>query len=139
MTTNTGAPADGAFAVRLPFDREAARTARRLVDALLEIYPVAPEQRQDAALVVHELIINAIVHGAPVPVDEIEFAGHVESGHLVVSVHDGGHDGRVAAKPPSMDAPNGRGLAIVEAICASWSVDRSEGTLVQARMAISGR
>ena len=75
-----------------------------------------------------------MVHGAPTPSDEIEFTGSVEAGHLVVTGLDGGHDGRVAAKPPSMDAPNGRGLAIVDAICASWSVDRSAGTVVRARM-----
>jgi serine/threonine-protein kinase RsbW len=134
--TSRTPPHDGAFSVRLPFDREAARTARDLVDALLAHYVVAAELRQDAALVVHELVVNAVVHGAPVPVDQIELTGCVEAGHLVVTVLDGGHDGRVAAKPPSMEAPNGRGLAIVEAICSSWSVDRSQGTLVQARLAM---
>jgi serine/threonine-protein kinase RsbW len=137
MTTTQGAPADGGFTVRLPFDREAARTARELVDALLAQQQVRAEMRQDAALVVHELVINAVIHGAPVPDDGIEFAGRVDdSGALEVTVLDGGHSGAVAAKPPTADSPNGRGLAIVEALCASWTVDRSAGTRVSARLSV---
>jgi serine/threonine-protein kinase RsbW len=136
MTTTQGAPADGGFAVRLPFRREAARTARDLVDTLLSELQARAELRQDAALVVHELVINAVLHGAPVPEVGIEFAGRVDAGDLVIVVVDGGHAGLVAAKPPSTDAPNGRGLAIVEALCVSWSVDRSTGTRVTARMSI---
>jgi anti-sigma regulatory factor (Ser/Thr protein kinase) len=136
MTTRTEASED-AFTVRLPFERDAARTARDLVDDLLVRHSAAPEMRQDAALVVHELVINAVIHGAPVRDDDgIELSGRVEDSHLHLSVLDGGHDGRVAAKPPSLDAPNGRGLAIVEAICASWNVDRSTGTLVSATLSL---
>jgi serine/threonine-protein kinase RsbW len=136
--SDDAAVADGAFSVQLPFDRGSARTARQLVDALLAQHAAAADMRQDAALVVHELVVNAVLHGAPVPHDGIELAGRVVLGHLEVTVRDGGHAGRVAPRPPSIDAPNGRGLAIVEAICASWTVDRSDagGTLVSARLVI---
>lgn len=137
MTISDDAPRSGDFSVRLPFDRGSARTARQLVDALLSSRGVGPEQRQDAALVMHELVINAVIHGRPDPQDDrIGVRGRVVDGQLVLTVIDCGQTGRIVVRPPSSDAPNGRGLAIVAALSASWTVDRSDGTQVSARLPI---
>lgn len=126
----------GDYVVRLPFESGAARVARDLVDRLLETHRVSDETRQDAALVVHELVVNALLHGRPDDEHHIEFSTWVSGGQLVISVLDQGHTGRVAVKPPSQEAPNGRGLAIVEALSASWTVDRTAGTRVSAHLPI---
>lgn len=129
-------PPAGDHAVRLPFESGAARVARDLVNDLLDAHGVTDELRQDAALVVHELVVNAILHGRPDEQQRIEFSTWVDAGQLVISVLDQGHGGRVAVKPPSQDAPNGRGLAIVEALSASWTVDRTHGTRVSAHLVL---
>jgi hypothetical protein len=49
----------------------------------------------------------------------------VEADHLVVVVTDGGLDGRVAPA---------RGLALVDALSRTWSVDRADGTVVRAEV-----
>jgi len=132
----TGAPRSGDHVVRLPFASGAARAARDLVNRLLDGHGVSEELRQDAALIVHELVVNAVLHGRPDDEEQIEFATWVEAGELVISVHDSGETGRVQVKPPSQEAPNGRGLAIVDALSSHWSVDRSDGTRVSAHLDI---
>lgn len=132
----TGAPLGGDHVVRLPFASGAARAARDLVNRLLDAHSVSEDLRQDAALIVHELVVNAVLHGSPDEEEQIEFATWVADGELVISVHDSGETGQVAVKPPSQDAPNGRGLAIVDALSTRWSVDRTDGTRVSAHLGI---
>ena len=134
MATSDVPPRHGGITVHLPFEQDAARTARELVDRLLADLSVGDEPRQDAALVVHELVINAVRHGKPDPQGRIEFSGSVVGGRLVVAVLDCGVHGRVAIRPPNQDSPSGRGLAIIAALSDSWSVDRSEGTRVSATL-----
>ena len=129
-------PPAGDHAVRLPFESGAARMARDLVNHLLDEHEVSGELRQDAALIVHELVVNAILHGRPDAQQRIEFSTWVDAGQLVISVLDAGHGGHVRVKPPSQDAPNGRGLAIVEALSTTWSVDRTHGTRVSAHLVL---
>ena len=69
------------MSVRLPYDPRAARTARRLVDELLVAHGADEELRQDAALVVHELVMNSVIHGKPGPDGDIELAWQVVGTH----------------------------------------------------------
>jgi serine/threonine-protein kinase RsbW len=124
------------MSVRLPYDPRAARTARRLVDELLVAHGADQELRQDAALVVHELVMNSVVHGQPDQDGEIELAWRLMDTQLEISVLDGGSGGTVEVRHPDDEAPNGRGLAIVAALSAAWWVDRSTGTRVTARLAL---
>jgi serine/threonine-protein kinase RsbW len=124
------APAE--FAVALPFAPEAARVARSLVGRLLTEHRCDDRLVEDGRLVVHELVMNGVRHGEPDARAQIAVACRVLAAHVVISVLDQGLRGTVAARPPSGEAIDGRGLAIVDALCEQWSVDRSRGTRVEA-------
>jgi serine/threonine-protein kinase RsbW len=134
MTTPSGSD-PCSFTAQLPFDTRAAAHARGLVRDLLSSQ-VAPGSQviADAALVLDELVSNAVKHGASDRKGKIEVAGKVEGDALVLSVLDEGSEGTVAAIPFSDDAAHGRGLSIVDALSTTWRVDRSRGTRVTALM-----
>jgi anti-sigma regulatory factor (Ser/Thr protein kinase) len=88
----------------------------------------------DATLVVHELVVNGLVHGEPDEHDRIEVSGRIADGELVISVRDEGTRGTVAAQPFTDDRTHGRGLSMVGMLSSSWTVDRSAGTRVSARL-----
>ena len=60
------------------------------MDDLLSACGATDDVRQDASLVVHELVINAVVHGRPDAQDQIQFAARVVGGQLLVTVFDQG-------------------------------------------------
>ena len=124
------------FVVRLPYRESAARAARQHVEDLLAQVVHRPGRDADAALVIHELVVNALDHGEPDERHELEVSGRVDDGHLEVSVKDHGDQGLVIAWPFSPDRPRGRGLAMVAALSSSWTVDRSSGTRVTATLAL---
>jgi serine/threonine-protein kinase RsbW len=134
MTTSADAAAHGSsFAVRLPAHLDSARTARRLLDELLDDR-VPKLLVQDAELVLHELVINGVTHGRPDADGLIGVACTLAEHHLDLAVRDAGAGGTIAPRPWSDDQPSGRGLVMVAAICESWRVDRSHGTEVTARL-----
>jgi anti-sigma regulatory factor (Ser/Thr protein kinase) len=81
----------------------------------------------DAALVVSELLSNAIRHAAPLPGSKVRVAWTVNNEALRVAVSDagGGPVPRVTHASPA--APGGRGLGIVETLSSRWGVLRDEG------------
>jgi serine/threonine-protein kinase RsbW len=109
-----------------------AQVGRRVVEALLAGHDVASGLVRDAGLVVHELVVNAVRHGAPGPEGTVELWCVVETGSVEVSVVDGGAEGDVEVLAPDDERPTGRGLVMVEGLSRSWSVDRSTGTRVTA-------
>jgi anti-sigma regulatory factor (Ser/Thr protein kinase) len=80
----------------------------------------------DAALVLSELVGNAIRHGAPLPTGGIRVSWTVGAEMIRVEVADGGrgplrHEATVPlAAGGSADAERGRGLAIVSRLTSSW-------------------
>jgi len=132
VVTSGGAPDGLVLHLRLDHDPRAGGVARAAVRELLDGQRTSNEVRQDAALVVYELINNAVTHGAPEADGRISFSCEVVEETLVVIVSDGGSGGRVAVGDLDQEAAHGRGLAIVEALSTSWSVDRTEGTIVRA-------
>jgi anti-sigma regulatory factor (Ser/Thr protein kinase) len=125
MTSNS-------FSVDLPYDATATASARQLVAELLTRFESSEELIGDATLVVHELMVNGLTHGAPDEQDRIQVSGRLADGELVISVRDNGRRGAVAARPFSAHRVHGRGLAMVAALSESWSVERSGGTRVSA-------
>ena len=118
--------------MRLRHDPSAGMLARAAVRDLLAGYQTTDELRHDAALVVYELIANAVTHGLPEPDGKISLTCEVSGDELIVVVTDGGFEGEVAVGDLDTEVGRGRGLAIVDALASSWSVDRSDGTLVRA-------
>jgi anti-sigma regulatory factor (Ser/Thr protein kinase) len=80
--------------------------------------------REDALLVVSELVTNAVRHGSP----EVELCLCLLPDRVRIAVYDGGDALPVVPSAnPSIDRPTGRGLLIVAATASDWGVTRSEG------------
>lgn len=135
MASGDATPRD-AFAVQLPADLESGRVARDLLGDLLTRSGTPDRVVRDAQLVLHELVVNGVRHGRGDERGEIGVHCAVDSRHIELTVHDAGDLGEVALRPPTEDLEFGRGLAIVDALCESWVVDRTRGTRVSARIAL---
>jgi anti-sigma regulatory factor (Ser/Thr protein kinase) len=132
MEISEGLPERAEVSMRLNHDEGAAMLARATVRDLLADHATTDELRHDAALVVYELVSNAVTHGLPEADGRVTLTCEVRDDHLVVVVTDGGHNGVVAISELDREAARGRGLAIVDALASDWSVDRSDGTVVRA-------
>jgi len=130
MATN-GDQAPHELEVRLPATSESARVARHMVRDLLARcghHSLVP----DAELITHELVMNGVLHGAGDAAGEIEVCCTSSPSEVCICVHDSGASGAVEVQPASTTRSTGRGLALVDALCSSWAVDRSHGTSVSA-------
>lgn len=98
----------------LPRSPDSVATARRLVRAQASV--LAPQQRADAALMVSELVTNALQHG----IAAISLRIDTQPDGLRVEVSD---EGDVALTPsPTPGADGGWGLRIVETLADDWGV-----------------
>jgi GAF domain-containing protein len=112
---------------------DAVQRARRWALAEVAEEPAAPDD--DVAVVVTELVTNALLHGkAPVvlrlrPLDD----------GVRVEVQDAGRDVPVLSRHSS-DAMTGRGLALVARLCAAWGAEPavSGGKVVWAEVRAGG-
>ncbi len=121
-----------AWCVSIPHHPRGAGVARARLHAELAS-EVGPDMLDDAVAVVAELVGNAIRHGKPLPGDVVrvswrvryaEGQPHCYARDVTVTVTDGGSDRRPAVRRPDPEALDGRGLAIVEALSASWGFER---------------
>jgi anti-sigma regulatory factor (Ser/Thr protein kinase) len=79
----------------------------------------------DAALVMSELVGNAIRHGVPLPEGGVRVVWELRATVLRLEVHDGGpgprhHEAAPLPDGGSADAESGRGLGIVAMLAHSW-------------------
>ncbi|SEC78185.1 Histidine kinase-like ATPase domain-containing protein [Streptomyces sp. 2231.1] len=135
----TGAtPPGGAAQRRFRFELAAhpgsVAQARRLAHARLTGWSVCADTCDNAALVISELVTNAIVHTA--------------STHVVCELHDHDDMVRIAVgdegcapgdphpSPQRPDEEHGRGLLLVDALCRAWGAhEQGSGLLVWAELA----
>lgn len=130
----TGTAAERRFRFELAAHPGSPAQARRLTRARLTGWSVCEDTCDTAALVVTELVTNAIVHTA--------------SSHIVCELHDGDELVRIAVRdegcapgvphqsPPRPDDEQGRGLLLVEAMCRAWGAqEHGPGLLVWAELA----
>ena len=122
------------FSLHLESGSGAGSVARDLVLDFLADQPTTDELRHNAALVAYELVANAVVHGRPDGDGTIELTCEVDDDALVVRVRDAGSRGAVEPRALEPEVGHGRGLAIVDALSSSWTVDRTDGTVVIARV-----
>jgi anti-sigma regulatory factor (Ser/Thr protein kinase) len=116
-----------ASVVLLPYAPSSVATARgQLATDLREAGTVAAAIG-DAALVLSELLSNAIRHARPLPGCTVRVAWTLCDGTLRVSVSDGGGPTLPRAAYPSLSALDGRGLAIVEHLASNWGIRSSNG------------
>ena len=103
---------------------ESVADARREVRAL----PLAEESREQLALVVSELVTNAVLHAHADLGDQVRLQVRVRSGRARVEVRDccPGFDAPVSigADPSAL---GGQGLLIVAALSDAWGVTRVPG------------
>ena len=109
-------------ATQLPPEPTSARTARDFTR-----YTVAPDRGHEvaevAALVVSELVTNAVLHAR----SEILLRLDVGEGTVRIEVVDRSPDELVPPGSPSLDAERGRGLGIVAAVSRRWGVELDRG------------
>ncbi|AEE44653.1 ATP-binding region ATPase domain protein [Cellulomonas fimi ATCC 484] len=106
-------------------ERSAPRAARHWVMRAVAGAGVTGATNQVVELLTGELVSNAVVHGP----DDGLIHVHVSVGPRLVrvGVSDDG-PGRPTVSHPEPTAPSGRGMALVEALAASWgTVARGDG------------
>jgi anti-sigma regulatory factor (Ser/Thr protein kinase) len=98
-------------------------TARRVLGELLMSW-AAPHDRQDAELLVSELVANVVDHagGESVLTLEISLSGT----WLRIAVVDGSAI-RPVVRELDHEAPRGRGMQLVEAIADRWGAEDHQG------------
>jgi anti-sigma regulatory factor (Ser/Thr protein kinase) len=108
--------------VHLPCAPASVAHARRALSAELTAAGICDRAVGDAALVVSELVSNAILHAYPLPGERLKVAWAVDDGWVEVAVSDGGSATMPQAGHPTQASVSGRGLAIVAHICQTWGV-----------------
>ena len=109
-------------ALDLPFSAESAAVARaQLMEWLDDLGD--RDKRDDARLVVSELVGNAVRHARPLADGTMRIAWDHDDDGINIAVTDGG----ALTTPEKLDAGvsdlAGRGLAIVETLAAKWWVE----------------
>lgn len=120
-----------------------AAAARRELGADLAARGLPREVVDDAALILSELVGNAVRYGRPLPGNVLQVAWAVEPDCLVVKVTDGGSSQVPHYRPAGPSEVRGRGLTIVNALARTWGVDRYENgfgpaSTVWAELEVSG-
>ncbi len=121
--------------VLLPSQPASVAVARRRITAEMRSVGIEDEAIDDAAIVITELVTNAIKHGSPLPGRWLQVTWDMDTESVEIAVSDGGGSGtRPRANRPSLTAMGGRGLEIVDSLCDRWGV-RPPGTTVWAILA----
>ena len=91
-----------------------------LRSALVSAGTVSEDRRESAALVLSELLGNAIRYASPLEDGCYLVAWTLGAGQLALSVSDGMGPTRPALEHPSLTSTRGRGLAIVDTLALTW-------------------
>ena len=123
------ARAGAAASVTVPHERTSVRLVRHAMADQLDAAGVAADERDDAMLVLSELVSNAIKHAAPLPSGEIAVRWEVRDDLLHIEITDGGAGTRPRASVASPSALGGRGLDIVRTVSVDWGVTEGDGSV----------
>lgn len=112
--------------VLLPYTAASVGAARKRVTADLRSAGIFEPTETDAAIVVSELMTNALRHANPLPGAVIRVGWELATDHVEVEVSDGGGSTLPCLGEPGQSATSGRGLGIVEKLSRRWGV-RQDG------------
>jgi anti-sigma B factor antagonist len=125
-------------ALLLPFTASSVGEARRHLVSDLIAADVCASAVTDAALVLSELLSNALRHGGPLPGSGIRVAWDLDADTVRVSVSDGGGPTRPELGEPTPTTTGGRGLRIVARLSRRWgTLCDDEGTTVWAEVLVA--
>jgi anti-sigma regulatory factor (Ser/Thr protein kinase) len=102
----------------------AGQVRHRLVDDLDRL-GLARELIEDAALLISELVTNAVRYAHPLPGDTLRVSWEYVPDRLLLRVTDGGGRDQPRVRDAGPFDVRGRGLAIVETVAAAWGIERS--------------
>ena len=108
--------------VSVPHARSSVSAARHALADELDANGVGTPMRDDAVLVLSELVSNAIKHAAPLPSGHIFVCWCIRQDRLHLEITDGGGQTRPQAAVAAVSSLGGRGLDIVRTICSAWGV-----------------
>ncbi|MBE1460920.1 anti-sigma regulatory factor (Ser/Thr protein kinase) [Nocardiopsis terrae] len=121
--------------VVLPYVPESVTRARQGMSADLRAMAVCADRIDDAALILSELVSNALRHASPLPEDTVgvSWRGEVDPGDptgawLEISVRDGGSTTMPRVARPSVSGLGGRGLGIVQTLAGRWGTEMDATT-----------
>lgn len=128
-------------AVLVPHASVGVGAARHRLVADLTDRGLAAEVVDDAALVLSELLSNALKHAHALPSGSVRAAWALRPDKLLaIEVTDGGGPTRPRQASPSLTARGGRGLSIISALTDEWGVrDGTDEVTVWALLATCGR
>src|SRR4051794_28811481 len=109
--------------IRVPGGPRASGDARAaLTERLAE--RLAEDQLRDLHLIVSEIVNNSVLHGQVGEDGWIEIDTSFDETHLRVEIRDTGIQGEPTQRDPDYEQGGGFGLFIVDALSASWGVER---------------
>jgi len=135
--------------VTLPYVPASVIGARRRLCSDLQIMRICQGRVHDAALVVSELVSNALRHASPLPAphsDSVGISWRIEidpnssvPGTVEISVRDGGSSTMPRVARPSLSGLGGRGLSIVQSLAGRWGTEmEATTTTIWAVLEING-
>jgi anti-sigma regulatory factor (Ser/Thr protein kinase) len=101
----------------------ASKVRQRAVDDLAG-FGLPHDLVEDAALLLSEMVSNAVRFAEPLPGDVLLVSWGVVEGRLLLRVTDGGGRDRPQVRDAGPTDTRGRGLAIIDAVSATWGVKR---------------
>jgi len=110
--------------IALRWSTRSAGDARHRIGAALRQRGLPETFIADAALVVSEMVSNAIRHARPRADGQLRMAWQLDDHHLRLEVTDGGGDTEPSMRAAGADEIGGRGLAMVGAVSLEWGVRR---------------
>ncbi|MCW2623028.1 MAG: ATP-binding region ATPase domain protein [Frankiales bacterium] len=123
---------------RLPVAHEPAAVSRVRHDMVIDLTArdVPASVVDDAALVISELVGNAVSHGTPLSDGSLSVSWELTTHSLRLEVSDGGTGPARLPRSASPDAEGGRGLRLVDAVSRRWGVRRvRDGCVVWVELA----
>ena len=113
--------------VMLPHTPSSVAAARKRLCTQLLAAGVNQSTVTDAAVIVSELLSNALRHARPLPSGEVRVAWNRHGDVIEVSVSDGGAATEPRRGQPTLSSLGGRGLSIVESLSDCCGVRREDG------------